>query len=69
MDNNETVVEETAIGDDVAVNTPKEPEVKVEKTFTRDEFNKALSAEKAKARAEIEREQEEKRTEAEKSSF
>ena len=66
MENNTPVVEETAIGTDVAVNTPKDTEVKVEKTFTRDEYNKAIAAEKAKVRAEIEKEQEEKRTESEK---
>ena len=53
MENNTPVVEETAIGTDVAVNTPKDTEVKVEKTFTRDEYNKAIAAEKAKVRAEI----------------
>lgn len=66
MENNEKVVEETTIGNDVTVNTPKETEVKVEKTFSRDDFNKALAAEKAKLRAELEQEAEAKRTESEK---
>lgn len=69
MENDNKVVENITNGNDVTVNTPKEVEkeiVKEEKMFNRDDFNRAIAAEKSKLRAELEKEAEAKRTEAEK---
>ena len=69
MENDNKVVENITNGNDVAVNTPEKVEeevVKEEKMFNRDDFNRAIAAEKSKLRAELEKEAEAKRTEAEK---
>ncbi len=52
--------------DNGAVETPKEEPKKEEKTYSRDEVNKMISAEREKIKAEIKKQADEEKTEAEK---